>query len=73
MNSSNYHEYTAHKCEKCNDDYLARYARISDRTSCRYHYFIVIGNELKCRDCKKVKDVNIRNCYHTSNSSCCFQ
>jgi hypothetical protein len=66
MNGINYNEYTQYNCEKCKDTYSARYARISDRTSCRYHYFIKINNEIICRDCKIVKGEHKRNCYHTS-------
>jgi hypothetical protein len=74
MNSTNYHEYSNYKCEKCKDTYSARYARVSDRTSCRYHYYIIYDNEIICRDCKIVKGGHNKNCYHTSTPSwCCFQ
>ena len=77
MNSIHYHEYTTYHCEKCNDTYSARYARTSDRTSCRYHYFIKFDNEIMCRDCKMIKGKNTgHNCYHTSAprcNYCCFQ
>ena len=74
MNSTNYHEYSNYKCEKCKDTYSARYARVSDRTSCRYHYYIIYDNEIICRDCKIVKGGHNQNCYHTSTPSwCCFQ
>ena len=74
MNSINYHEYSQYTCDKCKDTYSARYARVSDRTSCRYHYYIIYDNEIMCRDCKIVKGGHNQNCYHTSTPSwCCFQ
>ena len=74
MNSINYHEYSQYTCDKCKDTYSARYARFSDRTSCRYHYYIIYDNEIICRDCKIVKGEHNQNCYHTSTFSwCCFQ
>ena len=74
MNGINYHEYSQYTCDKCKDTYSARYARFSDRTSCRYHYYIIYDNEIICRDCKIVKREHNQNCYHTSTSSlCCFQ
>ena len=74
MNSINYSEYTQYTCEKCKDIYSARYARVSDRTSCRHHHFIKFDNEIICRDCKIVKGDGNYNCYHTSSPSrCCFQ
>jgi len=74
MNSVNYHEYSQYTCDKCKDTYSARYARVSDRTSCRYHYYIIYDNEIMCRDCKIVKGGHNQNCYHTSTPSwCCFQ
>jgi len=71
MNSINYHEYFQYTCDKCKDTYLARYARVSDRTSCRYHHYITYNNEIICRDCKIVKGEHNQNCYHTSTPSCC--
>jgi hypothetical protein len=74
MDSINYHEYSQYTCDKCKDTYSARYARVSDRTSCRYHYYIIYDNEIMCRDCKIVKGGHNQNCYHTSTPSwCCFQ
>ena len=74
MNSIHYHEYSQYTCDKCKDTYSARYARVSDRTSCRYHYYIIYDNEIICRDCKIVKGGHNQNCYHTSTPSwCCFQ
>jgi hypothetical protein len=74
MDSINYHEYSQYTCDKCKDTYSARYARVSDRTSCRYHYYIIYDNEIICRDCKIVKGGHNQNCYHTSTPSwCCFQ
>ena len=74
MDSVNYHEYSQYTCDKCKDTYSARYARVSDRTSCRYHYYIIYDNEIICRDCKIVKGGHNQNCYHTSTPSwCCFQ
>ena len=74
MDSVNYHEYSQYTCDKCKDTYSARYARVSDRTSCRYHYYIIYDNEIMCRDCKIVKGGHNQNCYHTSTPSwCCFQ
>jgi len=59
MNGINYHEYSQYTC---------------DRTSCRYHYYIIYDNEIICRDCKIVKGEHNQNCYHTSTPSwCCFQ
>ena len=75
MNSINYHEYSQYTCDKCKDTYQARYARFSDRTSCRYHHFIRFDNEIICRDCKIGKEkCSTNNCYHTSVPGlCCFQ
>lgn len=74
MNSINYHEYSEYKCDKCKDCYPARYATISDRTSCRNHYYIIYKNQEICRDCKIVKGSRNHNCYHVSTRQwCCFQ
>ena len=74
MDSINYREYSQYTCDKCKDTYSARYARVSDRTSCRYHHYIIYDNEIICRDCKIIKGDGNYNCYHTSSPSrCCFQ
>jgi hypothetical protein len=76
MNSINYHEYKTYLCEKCKDTYPARFGRVSDRTSCRYHYFIKVEDKIICRDCKVVNGTQgTHNCYHTSIPSgwCCCQ
>ena len=72
MDSINYHEYSQYTCDKCKDTYHARYARVSDRTSCRYHHYIIYNNEKICRDCERVEGHN-QNCHHISTPSCCFQ
>jgi hypothetical protein len=76
MNSIHYHEYNTYICEKCKDTYPARYARVSDRTGCRYHHFVKFEDEIICRDCKITEDLQgSHNCYHTSvpGGWCCFQ
>ncbi len=75
MNNLKYSKYTMYRCDKCNDQYQARYARFSDRTSCRYHFWIKEPDgSFICRDCKKYKhEITCHNCYHTSAPNRCFR
>jgi len=56
------------KCEKCNDKYYVKYGLLSERTSCRSHFYI----EDVCRDCKRNKNSRfVENCYHKTTVKKC--
>jgi hypothetical protein len=57
------------RCEKCNDRFDTKFGLLSNRSSCRHHYW----ENGHCRDCKQnKKDKHIRyNCYHKAIVKSC--
>jgi len=53
------------KCGKCHDRFIPTYGSKSERTSCRFHRYVLIDNKMYCIDCNRTKEqIRSRNCYH---------